>query len=88
MLMQTLTPTQEALLDVHAYPWWPDLWTFGNLLAAQSKGEPPDTSALSGTGGAEGILQQYSAAELLRAPLLARGAGLQLKRDALLDHST
>ena len=74
---QTLLPWQEAVCDLRSYPWWPDVWTISNILAARHKKEPNDT--ISGT--MLGLLPHLSAAELLQAPMLAMGSGLQLKRE-------
>ena len=56
----------------------PDLWAFCNILASRHKGEPPDISG--GASGGASLLPHFSAAEMLWTPILARGAGLQLKR--------
>ena len=78
--MQNMAPWQEAQCDVAAHPWWPCLWTMCNTLAARSKNrEPPDT--LKAAEGGAGLFPQYCAAELLQQPMLARGGGLQLKRE-------
>lgn len=37
MLDEILTPLQEAYLDTHSYPWWPDLYQLSNALAKQHK---------------------------------------------------
>ncbi|KAK9800229.1 hypothetical protein WJX73_001497 [Symbiochloris irregularis] len=78
-----LTPKQEALLDSLSYPWWPDLWTMADIAA--SLGRPaaaPNTNSLADEPVAG--LPQLSTFELLHTPLLALGAGLQLKRSLAL----
>ena len=56
----------------------PDLWAFCNIIATRHKGEPPDISSCA--SGGTSLLPHFSAAEMLWTPILARGAGLQLKR--------
>ena len=34
---ETLTPSQEALLDMSCYPWCPDIWAITSILAQQQK---------------------------------------------------
>ena len=84
---QTLTPIQEAQLDVACYPWCPDLWHFASLLAGSHEGEPVDTirsERNDALAPAANMLPHHCSAETLCLPLLARGAGLQLKRAPLL----
>ena len=87
--VQILTPAQEAFLDTQAYPWCPDTWQMVGLLAERLPGEPPrsaETSLLPtlpptappGTPGAPA--PERGAFALLQAPLLARGAGANLRR--------
>ena len=73
--------SSNALASGHQSPVecrHPDLWAFCNILASRHKGEPPDIS--SGASGGASLLPHFSAAEMLWTPILARGAGLQLKR--------
>ena len=34
---ETLTPAQEAFLDITSYPWCPDIWAITTILDQQSK---------------------------------------------------
>ena len=79
-LPQILHPWQEAAADLYSHPWHPDLWALCNILAQRQGGEPEDTSGSS--RGAASLLPHFSAAEMLWTPILARGAGLQLKRES------
>lgn len=78
--MQTFEPWQEAAADLYSHPWHPDLWAMCNILASRSGGEPPDISTPTSL---RSLLPHFSAAEMLWTPILARGAGLQLKREPL-----
>lgn len=80
ILLQTLHPWQEACADLYSHPWHPDLWALCNILASRSTGEPQDISAAA-TGSASSLLPHFSAAEMLWAPILARGGGMQMKRE-------
>ncbi len=48
LLDEIFTPLQEAFLDAHSYPWWPDIWLISNALAERHQAGPPLFSA-SGT---------------------------------------
>jgi hypothetical protein len=78
--VQTLYPWQEAAADLYSHPWHPDLWALCNILAERQSlpNELPDISGNS--PGSSSLLPHFSAAEMLWTPILARGAGLQLKR--------
>lgn len=76
--MQALFPWQEAAADLYSHPWHPDLWAICNILAQREGGEPEDISDKA--RGTASLLPHFSAAEMLWTPILARGAGLQLKR--------
>ena len=41
----TLTPAQEAFLDIQSYPFCPDIWELTNLLAQRRKVGPAQPSA-------------------------------------------
>lgn len=89
---QVLTPAQEVFLDVHSYPWWPDLWYMSGKLAeqalaaaaAEQNGGNANASSSPHIGSATAsslfLLPRFSAFEMLQEPLLARGCGLQFKR--------
>ena len=34
---ETLTPAQEAYLDIRSYPWCPDIWAISELMAERRK---------------------------------------------------
>lgn len=77
--LQVLHPWQEAVADLYSHPWHPDLWAICNILAEQQGTEPAD---ISGSQlGSVSLLPHFSAVEMLWTPILARGAGLQLKRE-------
>ena len=75
--LQVLTPKQEAMLDTMSYPWWPDLWTMADAASGMAPGPPPGTCLADEPVAG---LPHLSAFEMLRTPMLALGAGLQLKR--------
>ena len=84
MLSQTLTPVQEAQLDVACYPWCPDIWNIASILAAKHGDDTPDTirsDANNAVVPAASLVPQHCTAEMLALPLLAHGYGLQLKRE-------
>ena len=84
--LQTLTPVQEAQLDVACYPWCPDVWNLASILAAKHGEDTPDTirsDANNAVVPAASLVPQHCTAEMLALPLLAHGYGLQLKRKAL-----
>ena len=85
-MVQTLTPVQEAQLDVACYPWCPDIWNVASILAAKHGDDTPDTirsDANNAVVPAASLVPQHCTAEMLALPLLAHGYGLQLKRKAL-----
>ena len=66
--------------DVPKSAWrWPCLWTLCNIVANRHGREPPDT--LVDENLQAKVFPRFSAAELLKEPLMARMAGLQLKRE-------
>ncbi len=84
-MVQTLTPVQEAQLDVACYPWCPDIWNVASILAAKHGDDTPDTirsDANNAVVPAASLVPQHCTAEMLALPLLAHGYGLQLKRKA------
>lgn len=86
--MQTLTPVQEAQLDVACYPWCPDVWNLASILAAKHGDDTPDTirsDANNAVVPAASLVPQHCTAEMLALPLLAHGYGLQLKRESVLE---
>lgn len=82
--LQVLTIQQEAFLDLHSYPWCPDIWQMAQLLAA-GKAEPDvkdHTADLDMSGVAlKTLLPDKTGFQLLVQPLRARGLGLRLKRE-------
>lgn len=39
---ETLTPAQEAYLDIRSYPWCPDIWAISELMAERRKVSFPE----------------------------------------------
>ena len=77
-------------MDTQAYPWCPDLWQMAGLLAESLPGEPPRAAEASllptlpptAPAGVPGSgAPELGAFAVLQAPLLARGAGANLRRE-------
>lgn len=45
-LDETLTPAQEAFLDIESYPFCPDIWEMANLLAQRRRVRIPSDYAV------------------------------------------
>ena len=78
-------------MDTQAYPWCPDVWQMAGLLAERLPGEPPRAAEASllptlppnaPTGIPGSATPERGAFAVLQAPLLARGAGANLRREA------
>lgn len=81
LLLQTLTPRQEAFLDVQSYPFCPDIWQMTSLLATKKR-QPEMTVPNLDIAGASlaDVLPHASAFQVLVSPIAAQGIGLRLKR--------
>ena len=80
-----MSPRQEALLDIHSLPWWPDVWQMSALLARQQKATGmPDERSLgelnSSSPALVSLMPSLTAFQALTRPMLALGMGFQLKR--------
>jgi hypothetical protein len=85
---QTVSPQQEAFLDLSSHPWCADVWAIADLLAEGRRPAEPPAAALPGLGVSHmkalaQLLPQTTAFQLLREPSLAKGLGLRLKRSKL-----
>lgn len=83
--VQILTPQQEAVLETSSYPWCPDLWEMSGVIAAAGGRTDlladPLAELSMGTDVLKPLMPFCTAFGLLKAPLMARGAGLRLKRE-------
>lgn len=79
--MQTLTPRQEAYLDVQSYPFCPDVWQMACILASKRRQpEIPVPNLNIASAQLAELLPHASAFQVLVAPIAAQGIGLRLKR--------
>ncbi|KAK9837641.1 hypothetical protein WJX74_001874 [Apatococcus lobatus] len=82
---EVMTPKQEALLDIHSLPWWPDVWQMSALLVqSQQARSMPDERSLgeltSSSPALVSLMPSLTAFQALTRPMLALGMGFQLKR--------
>ncbi|KAK9808366.1 hypothetical protein WJX73_007110 [Symbiochloris irregularis] len=82
---EILTPLQEAYLDTQLHPWFPDVWSLCNCLAA-SHGLPPAPEFPELEQGPAEFLPAAAPYAILKRPVAAFGIGLRLKRVVLEWH--
>ncbi|KAK9812465.1 hypothetical protein WJX73_002038 [Symbiochloris irregularis] len=81
----TLTPRQEAYLDVQSYPFCPDIWQMACILASKRRQPSVPTPNLNiASAPLADVLPHASAFQILVAPIAAQGIGLRLKRGLIM----